>query len=119
RVRSDEQVPQVEAAIHDAIAGMQSTPVDAARLARIKSHLRYGFAIGLSSPMAVARQVGRIVWLTGDVPALHQLWQEIDQVTPSDVQRVAKQLFQDQGLTVVTLSHPAKPAAATAHGGSR
>jgi zinc protease len=116
RVRSDELVPQVEAAIHAALVEVQQKPVDAAQLVRVKSYLRYGFAIGLDSPMAVARQVGRVLWLTGDVAPLNQLWREIEQVVPADVQRVARQVFQEKGMTTVTLSHPA--AAAGTQGGS-
>ncbi len=118
RARSEELLPRVEQAVHGALADLQSRPLDAARLERVKSHLRYGFAVSLDSPMAVARQVGRILWLTGDVTALNELWQQIEQVTPQDVQRVAQQVFQEKGMTVVTLSHPAAGAAAQG-GGSR
>ncbi|HXT22769.1 MAG TPA: pitrilysin family protein [Thermoanaerobaculia bacterium] len=119
RVRGDELMPKVESAIHEALVGLQTKPVDAARLARVKSHLRYAFAIGLDSPMAVARQVGRLLWLTGDVPALNQLWREIDAVTPADVQRAAKEVFQEKGMTVVTLSHPKAAGEGEQKGGSR
>jgi predicted Zn-dependent peptidase len=68
--------------------------------------------------MAVAQAAGQFVWLTGDVAALNQLWSEIEKVTPQDVQRVARQVFQEKGMTVLTLSHPAKEAAKQ-QGGSR
>jgi zinc protease len=115
RVRSDELMPQVEGAIHAALAALQQKAADPAQLARVKSHLRYGFAIGLDSPMAVARQVGRMLWLTGEVAPLNQLWHEIEGVTPADVQRVARQVFQERGMTTVTLSH----AAAGKQGGAK
>jgi zinc protease len=117
RVRSDELMPQVEGAILGALAELRGRPVDAARLDRVKSHLRYSFAVGLDSPLAVARRVSQVVSLTGDVAGLNQLWKEIDAVTPQDVQKAAQQVFQDKGMTVVTLSHPATPAAK--EGGSR
>jgi zinc protease len=118
RVRSDDLLSKVEAAIRAALAGLQQQAVDTARLQRIKSHLRYAFAVSLDSPMSVAQQVGQIVWLTGDVPALNQLWREIEAVTPQDVQRVAREIFRDEGTTVVTLSHPRQaPAAGAAPGG--
>ena len=116
RARGDELLPKVESRIHEALAELQSKPVDAALLDRIKSHLRYGFAVSLDSPMAVARQVGQILWLTGDVPALNQLWREIEAVTPQDVQKAAKEIFQEKGMTVVTLSHPKSAAPAGSAG---
>jgi zinc protease len=119
RVRSDELMPQVEGAILGAIAELRGRPVDAARLDRIKSHLRYSFALSLDSPLAVARQVGQVVWLTGDVAPLNQLWKEIEAVTPQDVQRAAQQVFQERGMTVVTLSHPAAASTEKKEGGAR
>ena len=119
RVRSDELMPQVEGAILGALAELRGRPVDAARLDRVKSHLRYSFALSLDSPLAVARQVSRVVSLTGDVAGLNGLWKEIDAVTPQDVQKAAQEVFQDKGMTVVTLSHPAAPAAAKTEGGAR
>jgi zinc protease len=118
RVRSDELVPQVRSAILAALQEVQAKPVDAARLERVKSHLRYGFATGLDSSRTVAFQVARILWLTGDVADLNRFWQQIDQVTPADVQRVAQQVFRDEGMAEVTLAH-AKPAAAQTPGGAQ
>ena len=120
RVRSDELMPKVEAAIQAALAEVRTKPVEAARLARTKLHLRYSFAISLDSPMAVARQAGQSIWLTGGVAAINQMWREIEAVTPQDVQRVGAAIFQEKGMTVVTLSHPAAPdAAPKPQGGGR
>ncbi len=112
-------MPQVEGAILGALAELRDRPIDAARLDRVKSHLRYAFALSLDSPLAVARQVSQVVALTGDVGALNGLWKEIEAVTPQDVQRVAKEVFTEKGMTVVTLSHPATAGAAKPEGGSR
>jgi zinc protease len=112
RVKSAALLPQVEAAIQGHLRGLQGQPVDAARLDRVKSHLRYRFALSLDTPRNVAFEVAQAIWLTGDPGDVNELWAQIDQVTPADVQRVARDVFQDQGLSVVTLSHPA-PAAAT------
>jgi len=105
RVRSAELVPQVEAAIQQAIADVQSKAVDAARLERTKSHLRYAFATGLDSPRAVAFTAAQMLWLTGDVSDINKWWAQVAQVTPADVQRVAKQTFRDAGRTEVRLAH--------------
>jgi zinc protease len=111
RVRGVELLPQVEAAVQRHLASARQTAVEPARLERVKSHLRYGFALGLDTPRAVAMEVAQALWLTGDVGTINRQWAAIDAVTPADVQRVARQVFQEQGLSVVTLAHEAaKPA---------
>jgi zinc protease len=119
RVKSTDLLPQVEAAIAAQLRQVQEQPVDAARLERVKSHLRYRYALSLDTPRAVAMEVAQAVWLTGEVDDINRLWAEIDALTAADVQRVAREIFQDKGLSVVTLSHPAPAAANTSGGASR
>ena len=116
RVKSAELLPQVEAAIGQHLAKLRDQPVDAARLERVKSFLRYSHALSLDTPRAVAMEVAQAIWLTGDIADINTYWSEIDQVTAADVQRVAKAIFQENGQSVVTLSHPA-PAAGNANQG--
>lgn len=110
RVKSDDLLPKVEAAIARHVAALQQKPVDAARLERIKSHLRYDFALDLNSPGAVAFTVAQMLSLTGDPSSINELYRQYEKVTPQDVQRVAKQVFQDQKQTVVRLRHVPAPA---------
>jgi len=119
RVHGNELVPQVKAAIQQALLEVQTKPVDAQRLSRVKSHLRYSFATGLDSPRRVAFEVARMLWLTGDVNDVNRYWQQIEQVTPEDVQRVARQTFQERGMTEVTVEHAAAAAPAKQQGGAR
>ena len=63
--------------------------------------------------------MAQILWLTGDVTDLNRYWQQIDQVTPADVQRVAQQTFQERGMTEVTVEHAADAAPPQTHGGSQ
>jgi zinc protease len=119
RVKSDELVPQVKQAIDRYLADIQKTQVDPKRLERIKSYLRYSFALGLSTPGAVANQVSTAVALAGDVNVINRLFQQYDKATPADVQRIAREVFRPQNETVVTLSHKGggeKPAGATQGG---
>jgi zinc protease len=121
RVRGEEALPKVESTVQEHLRRLREQPVDTARLARVKSHLRYAFGLGLDTPREVAMQVAEALWLTGDVATLNRFWAEVDRVEPADVQRVARELFQDQRLAVVTLSHPAvePPAAVEPKGGAR
>ncbi|HSF42244.1 MAG TPA: pitrilysin family protein [Thermoanaerobaculia bacterium] len=113
RVKSDDLVPQVQATIDRYLQQLAAQPVDPARLERIKSHLRYAFALGLDTPGNVAEQVAEAIAAAGDVNALNQRFALYQKVTPADVQRVAKEVFRSQNSTIVTLSHKAseKPAA--------
>ena len=119
-VREVGLLPQVEGAIERHLAALRETPVDAARLERVKSHLRYRYALGLSTPRAVAMEVAEALWLTGDVAAINRTWVEIDAVTPADVQRVARQVFDERARSIVTLAHEAaKPAEGEAPQGAQ
>ena len=111
RAKSNDLLPKVEQAIESAIGELQAKPVDAARLERIKSHLRYGFALGLDSAGAVAFNAAQAIELTGGVDAINTLYDTYDAVTPQDVQRVAKTYFTPARRTLVTLSHDEAPAA--------
>jgi zinc protease len=103
RVKSDDLVPQVKQRVDEALAGLKKTPVDASRLDRIKSHLRYQFAMHLDTPDAVADRVSHYLGLTGSVGSINELFRRYQEVTPADVQRVAAEIFRPQNETYVTL----------------
>jgi len=121
RVKSEDLVPKVQQAIAEHIGKLQAKPVDAERLARIKDHLRYDFALDLDSPGAVAFTVAQFLSLTGDPGAINQLYAQYPKVEPQDIQRLAKKVFQDSKHTVVTLSHKPVPQVpeVTTEGGER
>jgi zinc protease len=106
QAKSNDLMAKIQAAIEQRIEQLQKVPVDPQRLERIKSHLRYDFARGLSSAPSVARQAAVAIALSGDVKSINQLFAEYQKVTPADVQRVARQVFRPQNETIVTLSHP-------------
>jgi len=120
RVKSDALVPKVKETIDRYVKQLQSEPVDAKRLERIKSHLRYGFALGLDTPGGVAEQATETIAVTGDVDAINQRFAEYQKVTPADIQRLARETFRPQNETIVNLSHraDAAPAKGTQGGAS-
>jgi zinc protease len=119
RVKSDDLVPQVQQTVDRYLQQLATQPVDPKRLDRIKSHLRYAFALGLDTPGNVADQLAEAVASTGDVNAINQRFALYQKVTPADVQRVARQVFRPESSTTVTLSHKAgTPPAAGAPGGA-
>jgi len=111
RVKSDALMPKVEETIDRYVKQLQTTPVDPQRLSRIKSHLRYAFALGLDTPGKVAAQAAQAIAITGGVEAINQRFASYQKVTPADIQRVAREIFQPDNETVVTLSHQEKAAA--------
>jgi zinc protease len=113
QVKSDDLIPKVQQTIGQYVDQLKKQPIDRQRLERVKSHLRYAFALSLNSPAAVAFQAARAISLTGDVHTLSRVYEQYQKVTPEDIQRVARQTFRPENETVVTLSHPgaAKPAA--------
>jgi zinc protease len=106
RVKSAELVPRVEAAIAAAVAELGTRPVDGARLDRIKSHLRYAFALGLDSPAAIGFRAAEFLSLTGGVGAINDLFRRQAEVTPADVERLAREVFRSGNRTAVVLAHP-------------
>lgn len=120
RVKSEDLVPKVKAAVDRHIAELAAKPVDPKRLERIKSHLRYDFALGLDTPGAVANQAANAIAVAGDLDAINRLYRQYDKVTPADIQRVVRETFRPQNETYVTLSHKAaeQPAAGGTQGGA-
>jgi zinc protease len=116
RVKSDDLVPKVKEAVDRYMKEIAGKPVDPQRLERVKSHQRYAFALGLDTPGDVAAQVAEIIALTGDVNDINRRFAQFEKVTPADVQRLARQIFQTQNETYVTLSHPAGTQAPAAQG---
>jgi zinc protease len=111
RVKSPDLVPKVAAAIQQALAAMQAQPVDPARLERTVAHVRNAFTLSLSTPGDVAKQICLLLALTGDVHALERGFAQYARVTPADVQRLARAIFDTGNETIVTLTGPAQPAA--------
>ncbi|HEX9942017.1 MAG TPA: pitrilysin family protein [Thermoanaerobaculia bacterium] len=118
RVKSEDLVPKVEETIDRYFKQLQSEPVDARRLDRIKSHLRYAFALGLDTPGDIAAQVAQMISVTGEVDSINQRFAQYQKVTPADIQRVARDTFRTQNETIVDLSHKAAAAQGTPGGGA-
>lgn len=114
RAKSDDLVPKVQETIGRYIQQLQSQPVDARQLERIKSHQRYAFALGLDTPGNVAAQAAEAISAAGDLDAINQRFAQYQKVTPADIQRIAREVFKPTNETIVTLSH--KAAAAPAKG---
>ena len=106
RIKSDDLVENVQTTIAEYIQKLQDELVDEAHLERIKSHMRYQFALGLDSPDAIQDTIGNYLILTGDPKDVNRIYAQYQNVTPEDIQRVAREIFQPNQSTTVTLSYP-------------
>ena len=110
RIKSDDLVSQVQATIDEYIEKLKSEPVDAEILERIKSHVRYRFALGLDSPDAIQDTIGNYLIVSGDPKDVNRIYAQYQNVTPEDIQRIAQDVFQPNKSTTVTLSYPGDSA---------
>jgi zinc protease len=111
RAKSDDAVAKIKEAVDRHVKELQEKPVDAQRLDRIKSNLRYGFAQSLGTPTDIADQASRYIGVAGDIGSINRRFAQYQKITPEDVQRAAREIFRAQNETMVTLSHKAETPA--------
>jgi len=99
-----EDMAYVMAEIEKAIAKVKTEDVDAALLERTKSSLKYGFAMGIDTPGAIARSLGHYIQLTGDPESINRLYALYDKVTAEDLKMVANKYFVPEHMTIATIS---------------
>ncbi len=101
------KVPDMEAvnqAILATVKQFSDTPVDAAKLERVKENLRYSFALGLNNSEAIAGTVARFVALKRTPETINRVYDLYASLTPADIQRVAKHYLTERNRTTVTLT---------------
>ncbi len=104
RVKKAEDVERIRDEILATFRSFRDQPVDAARLEAVKSHLRYAFALGLDNSAAIAATLAEYVGLRRTPETINRVFELYRQITPEDVQAVARKYFVDSGRTIVTLS---------------
>ena len=84
---------------------------DVAQVDAVKSHMRYGYLLGLDTASDVADEVASFVGVAGDLGRVETLYRNLAAVTPEDVREAARRWLVDQRRTVVILrEQAAKPA---------
>jgi zinc protease len=121
RVKKADRVKYVLDTIASAFKDLQEKPVEAARLERVKSHVKYAYAMSLDTADGVAQSLAHYLALTADADTVNQIYALYDRVTPAEIQTAARKHFVPSGMTVVFLRHPDEstgtPAGATGGGG--
>jgi zinc protease len=104
KVKNAADLELVRQRIHATIQDAARTPVDAKRLADVKSNVRYSFAMSLDTARSVAGHLTRMIGLTGDPSSLNDLYRRYDEVRPKDLTRVASAYLSRARSTEVTLT---------------
>jgi zinc protease len=93
------------------LAALRDTPVDAKRLAEVKSNARYGLVRGLDDTERIAGLLARFVRLRRSYGTLNEYFRLVDALTPADLQAAARTYITDANLVLTTLSKDPMPEA--------
>jgi len=111
RVKKEADIARVETEVTAALDAMTRNLVSEEQIARVRSHLKSGFAMRLDTPSATAQAVAHFLALAGDPEAVNRLYAMYDTITPEQILEAAKRTFVPQGRTIVTLRHRAEGGA--------
>jgi len=108
RVKDPKNINKVRDAIYATLEEAKTNPVSAEKLASIKSHMKYQYAMGLDNPNSVANSIAHYVSLTGDPESVNRVYALYGNVTPDDISAVAKKYFSMNNRTVTLLTQEEK-----------
>lgn len=94
--------------ITKAIENVKTNGVDEKKLNDTKSNLKYSFAMSIDDPDVIARSVSHYIQLTGDPESVNRLYALYDKVTNEDIKMVANKYYNDDALTIATISSDEK-----------
>ena len=104
RVKKIENLPRVEKEILAALDAYRNTLVPAEKLEAVKQHFRYSFALRLNNSEAIADTLAHYISLRRTPETINRIFERYAQVTPAELQRVAKNYFVENERTTVTLA---------------
>src|SRR5690606_7259456 len=90
RIKDPSRVDEVVAVLDETAERFRSSPPDEAKLAALKSRLKYAFLMGFETPDRAAERVARHLAIRGDLHGLEALYAAYDDVTPDDVRAAAE-----------------------------
>lgn len=105
RVKNSEFLPYVEKQILATCRKLQQELVPSTELEIVKSHLRYQFALGMNSSAAIAGTLAHFLGLRGTPDTINKRYALYQDVTPREIQRVARETFTSERQTIATLTH--------------
>jgi zinc protease len=105
RVKDAKDVDYVRQQILATFGELREKPVEAAKLEEVKSHLLYEFSLGMNSTARIANTLAHFVSLRRTPETINKRYGLYREISPQDVQAVARKYFVPQGRTIATLSH--------------
>ena len=104
RVKKATDMDYVRDQILATVKAFREQPVDAARLDRVRRHLRYSMALRMDSSDTIAATLARFVALRRTPETMNRLYDQYAALTPEDVQQAAARYLVDDSRTIVTLT---------------
>lgn len=104
RLKKAEDLERIEKEILAAIDGFKTSLIPAEKLDAVKQHFRYSFALRLNNSDAIANSLAHFVSLRRTPETINRIFERYAEVTPAELQRVARKYFVDNEKTTITLS---------------
>ena len=102
-VAGESNIETVRATIDQAVARIQENPPSAKDLDDLKRRTRYGFLMSMDTPDHVAGGLARYIAMTGGIESIDAMFTVMEQVTPADIQAVARKFLTKDHRTVAVL----------------
>ena len=104
RVKKPEDMNYVRDQILETVKMFAAKPVALDRLEAMKKHLRYSFSLRLDNSQAIAATAARYVALRGTPETINRIYDIYAQLTPEDIQQMARKYLTENNRTIVTLT---------------
>lgn len=104
RVKRKEDLGKVEQQILETFKRFREQHVPADRLEAVKKHFRYSFALRLNNSEDIAQTLAHYVALRRTPETINRIFARYAELTPADLQRIARKYFIDAERTIVTLT---------------
>lgn len=108
RLKNPEDLSSVEKAVEETLEQMKQKPVEAKKLTDLKSNRKYSFLMSFDTSKSITtgfyRSMAPYLALIHGVAAVDQIFKTYESITPEDIQNAAKNYFQKEKRTVVTLT---------------
>jgi predicted Zn-dependent peptidase len=101
--RAPHTAAEVEAEIDAELARLAAEPAEAAEIARVKNQLRAQLVRGLQSNEGLAATLAYYATIAGDWRYLTTHLEQLDKVTPADIQAVAAKYLRPENRTVAVI----------------
>ncbi|HWB97279.1 MAG TPA: pitrilysin family protein [Bryobacteraceae bacterium] len=106
RIKKPGDLEYVRGQVLDTVRRYRDQAVPGERLEAVKKHLRYSFSLRLDNSETVASTAAHYVALRRTPDTIERLYAMYAQLTPQDIQRVARQYLTDNSRTTVSLTGP-------------